>query len=309
MSVLKQAGATKLIVDLRDNSGGYLGACIRMVNEFLNKKETIVYTIGRQGREDSYANGRGKLKDMEVTVLINQWSASASEIFAGAMQDNDRGVIIGRRSFGKGLVQQQFSISDSADVRLTIARYYTPAGRCIQKPYKNEDDYQEEILKRFQDGELTDTAKQKHDEKEQKYFTKAGRVVYGGGGIEPDIVVPVDKYNNSYYTQLTNHAINDFAFDYIDRHRQVLEQKKTPEELAAHLNRQNLADELAEYASRVKKIKKNPTMLQECREKLGARIEACIARDLMGNRGYFCVANRSDAIVKKALEKNETQKK
>lgn len=302
---LKQKGAKRFIVDLRENSGGYLDAAVGMINEFLEKDQLIVYTQGREGRFDSKATGKGRFRDMPVTVLINEWSASASEIFAGAIQDNDRGTIIGRRSFGKGLVQQSFRLDDSSEVRLTIARYYTPSGRCIQKPYKNEKDYTDEILKRYNKGEMDDSSKYTHDENEEKYTTLSGRVVYGGGGITPDVFVGVSKKGmNSYYRALNERMIYDFAFFYTDKNRSKLSNFSTQAELVDYLNQQGLERQLAEYAKNKANIKVNPTMLNESKTLINNRLNACIVRNFFGDEGFFSILNEIDPIVKKAVECN-----
>lgn len=302
---LQQKGAKRFIVDLRENSGGYLDAAIQMINEFLNKDQLIVYTQGRSGREDSRANGRGHFQDVPVTVLINEWSASASEIFAGAIQDNDRGTIIGRRSFGKGLVQQSYSLDENSEVRLTIARYYTPSGRCIQKPYKNSKDYSGEIMDRFDNGELDDSSKYTHSEGEVQYKTLSGRVVYGGGGITPDIFVPISKKgSNSYFRSLNDKSLYDFSFFYTDKNRELLSQFKTQADLIQYLDLQGLDMQLAEYANKKSDIKLNPTMLAESRSLLRNRLNACIVRNFFGDEGFFSVLNEMDPIVKKAVEFN-----
>ena len=303
LNSLKKSGATSYIIDLRDNSGGYLESGIRMINEFLKKGQLIVYTQGRDGRQNSYADGTGTYQNVPLTVLIDEWSASAAEIFAGAMQDNDRAVIIGRRSFGKGLVQQQYQLTDSSAVRLTIARYYTPAGRCIQKPYKNEQTYTDEILRRYESGEMEDPTKYTHNKKEKKFKTKNGRTVYGGGGITPDLFVGIEKMN-SYFKQLANESLYDFAFSYTDKNRAKLSSFKTLNELKNYLDGQHLDEQLAVYAFKTKKIRKNPSMMGQNYELIRTRIEACIARNFFGDKGYFDIMNRNDATVKQALKGN-----
>ncbi|MBR6042698.1 MAG: S41 family peptidase [Paludibacteraceae bacterium] len=304
---LQKCGAKKFIVDLRENSGGYLRAATYMVNEFLMKDQKIVYTRGRtdEDREDYFADGRGHFQDFPITVLINEWSASASEIFAGAIQDNDRGTIIGRRSFGKGLVQQSFQLDNNSEVRLTIARYYTPSGRCIQKPYKNEKEYTDEIMERYSNGEMDDSSKYKHDEGEDKFTTVGGRVVYGGGGITPDIFVGVNKLGvNSYFRALNDRVLYDFAFFYTDTNREQLSKYKSKEELVKFLNTQGLDRKLADYAKTKAGIKVNPTMLNESKDLIQNRLNACIVRNFFGDEGFFSVLNEIDPIVKKALSFN-----
>ena len=215
-----------LIIDLRDNTGGYMEAATRMVNEFLPEGKLIVYTQGRKyPRMQEYANGTGSCQKMPIVVLVNEGSASASEIFAGAIQDNDRGTIVGRRSFGKGLVQQPIDFSDGSAIRLTIARYYTPSGRCIQRPYENgnNSEYEMDWINRYEHGEFFSKDSIKLDEA-QKYYTTLGRPVYGGGGIMPDVFVPQDTTGvSSYLIEVSNKGlILQFSFQYSDRNRSKL---------------------------------------------------------------------------------------
>ena len=225
LAQLSQEGFSNLVIDLRDNVGGFLESSVQMANEFLPKNKLIVYTEGRKSpRKDYRSNGQGSYQDIPLVVLINEGSASASEIFAGAIQDNDRGTIIGRRSFGKGLVQQQIEFPDGSMIRLTIARYYTPSGRCIQKPYTTGDDneYAQDIVTRYQHGEFFSQDSIKHTG--PAYHTRLGRIVYGGGGITPDIFVPEDTLNiTSYYKEAAmSGLILQFAFTYTDNNRQKM---------------------------------------------------------------------------------------
>ena len=207
---VKQQGAKSVIVDLRGNAGGYLGAAVEMLNEFLKKDDLIVYMQGaHQKRVDSYADGTGSFQNMKMAVIIDEFSGSASEIFAGAIQDNDRGTIIGRRSFGKGLVQKPIRLRDESEIRLTVAKYYTPSGRCIQKPYSkgNIADYEMDLINRFNHGEFYSRDSIKENTTEV-YHTKGGRVVYGGGGIMPDIFVPSDTVGSTkYFTEIVNKGL------------------------------------------------------------------------------------------------------
>jgi len=232
-SMLKAQGMKKLIIDLRDNGGGYLHAATNVCNDFLDDGTTIVYTIGKnRDKEVISATKRTRLSEIELIILINEYSASASEILAGAIQDNSRGVIVGRRSFGKGLVQEQLEFADKSAIRLTVARYYTPSGRCIQKPYENGyDDYSSDLLQRYSNDELINKDSI-HFNDSLKYYTKDGKIVYGGGGIMPDIFVPIDtSHLYSYMNKLSGRGlIYQVAFDYTDTYRsQLLEEYKTPE--------------------------------------------------------------------------------
>ena len=244
LAQLSQQNCEGLIIDLRGNTGGYMAAAIQMVNEFLPNKRLIVYTEGRKSpREDYSSNGTGSSQKMPLIVLVNEGSASASEIFAGAIQDNDRGTIIGRRSFGKGLVQQPIKFSDGSAIRLTIARYYTPSGRCIQKPYEKgkEEEYELDLLTRYEHGEFFSADSIKQNTKEI-YYTSLGRPVYGGGGIMPDIFVPQDTIGMTSYFRMADRQglTTRFAFDYTDRNRSALKEYDTAEKLESYLKTQNL---------------------------------------------------------------------
>ena len=252
LAELREKGASAYIIDLRENSGGYMDQAIRMANEFLSHNDLIVYAEGRAyPRYEAKANGQGRFKETPITVLIDDFSASASEIFAGAMQDNDRAQVIGRRSFGKGLVQQQMPFSDGSAVRLTVARYYTPSGRCIQKPYSlgEQEDYQKELLDRFEHGEFF-SADSIHFADTTSYYTKSGRIVRGGGGIMPDIFVGRDTtLNTPYYNQCVNMAYTyQFAYQYTDEHRDELKQHKDWQSLERHLIQANILPHFIAYA-------------------------------------------------------------
>ena len=273
LAQLSQEGFSNLIIDLRDNTGGYLKSAVQMANEFLPKNRLIVYTEGRKSpRQDYKSDGRGSYQNIPLVVLINETSASASEIFAGAMQDNDRATIIGRRSFGKGLVQQQIGFPDGSMIRLTVARYYTPSGRCIQKPYVMGDDkdYEEDLLVRYQHGEFFSQDSIKHTG--PAYHTSIGRTVYGGGGITPDIFVPEDTLGiTSYFKEASmSGLILQFAFVYTDDNRLKLNNFTEMMELADYLVKQNTVDKFATYADkhglqrRNLMIKKSHNLLESC---------------------------------------------
>ena len=302
---LKNQKCSKMIIDLRGNPGGYMEAATAMVNEFLPKNSLIVYTEGRTiKRVNDIADGTGSCQNTEIVVLIDEWSASASEIFAGAIQDNDRGTIIGRRSFGKGLVQRQIDFPDSSALRLTIARYFTPSGRCIQKPYEKGDDenYENDIMNRYLHGEFDQKDSIKVNDS-KKYKTVGGRTVYGGGGIMPDIFVGRDTTGfTAYYNKLVNYSyIYQYAFEYTDRNRELLKKYKTWQELQKYLRTQNTIEELARFADK-KGIKKNPYSIKKSGFLIQNLIEAYICRDMIGDKGFYPVINQTDITLKKAIE-------
>ncbi|MDD4488879.1 MAG: S41 family peptidase [Paludibacter sp.] len=302
---LKKGGATKFIIDLRENSGGYLERAIAMINEFLPAGQLIVYTEGKSyPRFDANSDGTGSCINNPVVVLIDEFSASASEIFAGAIQDNDRGTIIGRRSFGKGLVQQQKSLSDGSAIRLTVAKYYTPSGRSIQKPYQigNNDDYNMDIYNRFLHGELyTQDSVQQADT--VVYKTLSGRTVYGGGGIMPDIFIPRDTTEfTPYLNQVVNYAhLYQFAFAYTDKNRQQLSKFKNWKGLVQYLDKQNLLQEFVAYAEE-KGVKAVPNEIRQSEKFMMTRLKAYISRNILGDPGFFPILFENDEAVKKAVE-------
>ena len=305
IATLAQDGFENLIIDLRDNTGGYMGACIQMVNEFLPKDRMIVYTSGRKSpRQDYLSDGRGTNQQTPLVVLINESSASASEIFAGAIQDNDRGTIIGRRSFGKGLVQQPIEFKDGSAMRLTIARYYTPSGRCIQKPYSNgkDENYEMDIINRFDHGEFfsQDSIRQNEDE---IYYTSLGRVVYGGGGIMPDIFVPQDTvgYTSYYSTVVNNRLHNEFTFQYTDTNRESLSKYDNYKTMLAYLKRQNLVEKFVRFAE-TRDVKRRNLMINKSHKLLERLIYGGIIYNMLGTEEYVAYLNQDDPTVKKAVE-------
>ena len=302
---LYQKGATQLIVDLRGNSGGYLDAAIQMLNEFLAKNDMIVYVEGKAvPRNESRANGTGSFQNMEMVVLIDEWSGSASEIFAGAIQDNDRGTIIGRRSFGKGLVQQQRDFTDGSAMRLTVARYYTPSGRSIQKPYTlgKSDDYAEDIYNRFLHGEFY-SADSIHQKDSLVYETKGGRTVYGGGGIMPDIFVPRDTtLMTPYFYALVNYGcIYQYAISYTDANRQTLAQYTDWTSLENYLKSQNLYPKLVAFAAE-KKVTGTAAQRAKSETIIMNQLYAYIVRNILGDKGFYPLLNKNDKTVTKALQ-------
>ena len=294
-----------LIIDLRGNTGGYMEAAIRMVNEFLPEGKLIVYTQGRKyPRAEEFANGTGSCQKMPLVVLIDEGSASASEIFAGAIQDNDRGTIVGRRSFGKGLVQQPIEFSDGSAIRLTIARYYTPSGRCIQKPYEKgkESEYELDLLTRYEHGEFFSADSIKQDETEV-YHTRLGRPVYGGGGIMPDIFVPQDTTGmTSYFRMAANRGlIIRYTFDYTDQNRSTLQKYDTPEKMEAYLKGQNLLNKFAAWAEK-KGLKRRNNLMMKSRRLFEMSLYGNIIYNMLGMEAYVEYLNESDKTVLKAVE-------
>lgn len=305
LAKLNQKNCEGLIVDLRGNTGGYMAAAIQMVNEFLPNNRLIVYTQGRKSpREDYNSNGTGSNQKMPLVVLVDEGSASASEIFAGAIQDNDRGTIVGRRSFGKGLVQQPIEFSDGSAIRLTIARYYTPSGRCIQKPYENgkESEYELDLLTRYEHGEFFSADSIKQDETEV-YHTRLGRPVYGGGGIMPDIFVPQDTTGmTSYFRMAANRGlIIRYTFDYTDQNRSTLQKYDTPEKMEAYLKGQNLLNKFAAWAEK-KGLKRRNNLMMKSRRLFEMSLYGNIIYNMLGMEAYVEYLNESDKTVLKAVE-------
>lgn len=305
LATLRAEGAQAYIVDLRENSGGYMDQAIRMANEFLAAGDMIVYAEGRAyPRYEARANGTGRFKDVPLAVLIDDFSASASEIFAGAMQDNDRAAIIGRRSFGKGLVQQQMPFADGSAVRLTVARYYTPSGRCIQKPYTlgDQTDYEKELIERFEHGEFYSADSVRYADT-TLYYTKAGKVVHGGGGIMPDVFVGRDTTRfTPWFNSVVNRAYTyQFAYRYTDEHRKQLSQYKDWQSLEKHLV---AADWLPEFVGfcKEKGIEPNPAQIEKSRQPLTRLVNAYIVRNILGDDGFFPLFERDDEITRKAVE-------
>lgn len=311
LQTLNIEGADHLIIDLRDNGGGILEAAVQMANEFLPKNRLIVYTQGRKSPRAEYrSNGKGSYQHIPMVVLINEGTASAAEIFAGAMQDNDRATIVGRRSFGKGLVQQQIQFPDGSMIRLTVARYYTPSGRCIQKPFKPGDnaDYENDLLARYRHGEFFSQDSIKHVG--PAYHTHNGRTVYGGGGITPDIFVPEDTTHvTSYYKEAAmSGLILQYAFNYTDQHRPILSKFTEMMPLANYLDRQNLVNDFANYAARYGLRRRN-LMIMRSHTLLQNYIDSRIIYNILDEQAWIEYLNLSDETVKAALNvfKNHTK--
>ena len=309
MVALIAEGAEKFVIDLRGNGGGFMEPAVLMANEFLPSGSPIVSMKGKTTRDDSptLSDGSGSFRDVELVVLIDEISASASEIFAGAIQDNDRGLVIGRRSFGKGLVQNQMELPDSSALRLTIARYYTPSGRCIQKTYAPGTDYDRDIINRYEHGEFYNADSIKLN-KDLAFTTLHGRTVYGGGGIMPDVFVPNDTAGvTSYYINVLNAGlIQKYTFDYSDKNRQQLEAGKTVEEILRILPDDDML--LEDFVAYAKKNGVTPrwALINISRDLIVNSLKAMIARNVLGVSGYFEVVNETDPTVIKAVEEITT---
>ncbi len=302
---LKRNGMENLILDLRGNGGGFLDAAILLADEFLSPGQMIVYTKG-QKRPKQIANARrnGRFESKPLVVLIDEWSASASEIIAGAVQDNDRGIVIGRRSFGKGLVQEQVQLSDGSALRLTVARYYTPSGRSIQSPYDaGVDTYYDDFIQRFINGEHESQDSIKKQDS-LRFETKKGRIVYAGGGIMPDIFVPVDSEKRTpFFNQVINRGlIYRFAFNYSDNNRQILSSAYSD---ANHFINdfsisEDVFNDFIEFA--VSKGIKPGNNIEKSKSIISQQLKAYIGRNIWGNEAFFPVLNQDDAVLEKAME-------
>lgn len=298
---LKSQGMKKLIFDLRNNGGGYMSAATDIVDQFLPSGKLIVYTEGRnQPKDPYYSTSRGILEDVELVILINSMSASASEIVAGAIQDNDRGYIMGRRSFGKGLVQDQQELIDGSALRLTISRYYTPTGRCIQKPYGEGVDYENDYYNRFESGELMSEDSLKMDES-LKFTTPGGRTVYGGGGIYPDTFIPNDTAGASYYLSELYYmnVFNHWAIRYLDLNRSKL--NNLDSFLHGFTITTGMFEDFVNYAETLG-VQKRPLDIVTSRTVIKNRMKAELARHLWEDNGYYAVYLEDDLDVQSALK-------
>ncbi|MCD6366786.1 MAG: PDZ domain-containing protein [Bacteroidales bacterium] len=299
----------RLIIDLRGNGGGFLDAATNMANEFLPEGKLIVFTKGRVvPRRNIYATAEGHCLNDKVIILIDEWSASASEILSGAIQDNDRGIIVGRRSFGKGLVQEPVVFSDKSSLRLTVARYYSPTGRCIQRPYGDgRNNYYNEIYQRFANGQLIDKDSI-HFPDSLKYKTPKGKIVYGGGGIMPDVFVPIDtsRFDAFYYRVMNKSLYYSFAFDYADVHRAQMNKFKDYKQLLSFLKKQPLWDEFKDFVIKKENIE---CKAATCRSKplILNYIYAFIIRNIIGEDGFYTVFLQNDKTLKKAQKLIESE--
>ena len=307
MKGLEAEGAKRFMIDLRGNGGGFMEMAVRMANEFLPADKLIVYTKGRYKRDDTerWSDGQGSFKDAELAVLIDEYSASASEIFAGAMQDNDRGLIVGCRSYGKGLVQKQFILPDSSAILLTTARYFTPSGRCIQKDYKRGDGeaYDNELIERYLRGELANRDSIKVD-KSQMFSTDHGRTVYGGGGIVPDIFVPRDTTGlSAYYFEVENAGLlHQFTFSYCNDNRSMLSDMSDYKQfLRMAPADEDLINQFADFAA-ANGVPPRWYYINVSRDLILTKLKALIARDIFGSQAYYPILNRNDKTVQQALK-------
>jgi len=304
-------GFSKLIIDLRGNPGGYLDAVTKMVDEVLPDGKLIVYTEGRkQPRYDYESMKKGLYEDGKIAILIDESSASASEIFAGAIQDHDRGIIVGRRSFGKGLVQEPFTLNDGSGLRLTVARYYTPSGRCIQKPYDNgAEAYEHELLDRYENGEVADETKT-HLNDSTPYYTQNKRIVFGGGGIMPDIFIPIDtSFRNEYvYELFARNLIRQFVAEYYQAHKNELAKFATPAAYQATF-KTPLFGELVKFATKQGLRKPTESETKKSAAYIEKQLRAAIARQIWNSEGYYYIMAADDDAVKKAKEAMANQDK
>jgi len=305
MERLKREGMEKMILDLRGNGGGFLEASINLADEFLDAQKLIVYTDGRnRPRQYAHARRNGGFETQPLVIMIDEWSASASEIVAGAVQDNDRGLIIGRRSFGKGLVQEQVQLGDGSAMRLTVARYYTPTGRSIQKPYDNgEEEYYSEFMTRLLDGELENPDSIKFDDS-LRFETPAGRVVYGGGGIMPDIFIPIETGEQFvFYNQVANRGlVYRFAFNYADRNRSTLQQHQNAATFVRNFSvSQNVFRDFLTFVA-AEGVSIPAAISAESESLIHRNLKAYIGRNIYGAEAFFPVINQDDKAFGKALE-------
>lgn len=301
---LRRTGMDGIIIDLRGNGGGYLDAAVNIVDEFIPAGKLIVYTQGKsRPKTELFSTSKFLCGDLPVIIMIDEWSASASEIMAGAIQDNDRGLIMGRRSFGKGLVQEAINFNDGSALRLTTSRYYTPSGRCIQKTYSGgSDNYNADIQNRLLNGEFTEKDSI-HFSDSQKYFTQNGRIVYGGGGIMPDIFIPADTTGNStWFSQISRTGLEyQFAFEYTDKNRKHISQYKTAAGIDQYLENQDIFKQFIGFAEK-NGIRATKTAIHESGFLVRTRVKALIARNIIDNDGFFPIIQNIDVTLLKAIE-------
>lgn len=301
---LKDKGMKKLVLDLQGNPGGYMNMAIQMADEFLPSGRKIVSQKGKERRynAEAFATGKGDFENGDVIVLLNEGSASASEILAGALQDNDRALIVGRRSFGKGLVQSPFDLSDGSELRLTISRYYTPSGRSIQKPYQDGDEYARDIISRYNHGEFFHADSIKVNDS-LEYLTLNGRTVYGGGGIMPDYFVPLDTTLNSHYLNelYTSTALQEYTFNYAEENKEKLENT----DFKTFLNQFNVTDDMLADLARTgerNNVKADHNELRTKKKLFKVHVKAQIARKIWGNEGFYPVFNETNEVFLQAIK-------
>jgi carboxyl-terminal processing protease len=304
LTKLKGRGMKRLVLDLQSNGGGYMEIAIQMADDFLSGGKKIVYTDGKDKDLNRHATSGsdGNFEQGDLIVLVNEWSASASEILAGALQDNDRALVVGRRSYGKGLVQNPFSLTDGSELRLTISRYYTPSGRSIQKPYDDEEEYSQDILSRYQKGEFFH-ADSIHFNDTLKYTTANGRTVYGGGGIMPDYFIPLDTTQNSHYLNelYATTTIYEYAFKYAERNKKELERKGFDAFFTSFTVTDGMLDDLAKLGQK-KKLKPDYEELRTKKRLFQIHVKAQIARKIWGNDGLYPIMNENNEIFQQALK-------
>jgi carboxyl-terminal processing protease len=301
---LKKDGMKKLVLDLQGNPGGYMDQAIEVADEFLAKGNKIVFTKGQESKynEDAFATDKGSFEKEPLIVLVNEGSASASEIVSGALQDNDRALVVGRRSYGKGLVQRPFDLNDGSEVRLTISRYYTPSGRSIQKPYEDLDSYDKDIVSRYKHGEFFTADSIKFNDS-LKYQTTHGRTVYGGGGIMPDYFVPLDTVHSSkYFNELfAANVIREFAFNYAEENKETLKSKGFSYYLKNFEITDRMLQQLVAMGQR-EKVKPNLRDLEKNKREFQVYLKAVIARRIWGNPSFFPVFNETNEVLQQAIK-------
>lgn len=304
LTKLKGKGMKRLVLDLQSNGGGYMQMAIQMADDFLAGGKKIVYTNGKDKglNTDASSTSKGTFEDGALIVLLNEWSASASEILAGALQDNDRALVVGRRSYGKGLVQSPFDLSDGSELRLTISRYYTPSGRSIQKPYDDEEEYSQDILSRYKKGEFFH-ADSIHFNDTLKYNTQNGRTVYGGGGIMPDYFIPLDTTLNSHYLNelYSTTAMYEYAFTYAEKNKKTLEEKGFDAFYTKFVVTDQMLNDLVKLGQK-KKLKPDYAELAQKKRLFQIHVKAQIARKLWGNDGLYPIMNETNEVFQQALK-------
>lgn len=304
LNKLQKEGMKKLILDLQGNPGGYMDQAINIADEFLKKGEKIVFTKGQEPKynENAFASEQGNFERGDLIVLVNEGSASASEIVAGALQDNDRALVVGRRSYGKGLVQRPFDLNDGSEVRLTISRYYTPSGRSIQKPYNNLDEYDKDLMKRYKKGEFFSADSIRFNDS-LKFETIHGRSVYGGGGIMPDYFVPLDTTSNSrYFNQLFNaNILREYAFGYANDHKNALKEKGYPDYLQHFEVTPAMISEIVEMGKK-NKVEPDYKDLTKNKKLFLIYIKAEVARNIWGNENFYPIYNETNEVLQQAIK-------